>query len=120
MQAILQGIGKWPAALTYAGDFTGDQWLTLDDIKLFKDAMALGKSSAFSLAHPGARYLAGDFDGNGIVNARDIAGFEGALEHAGVPGALISQVPEPQRLALFLAGSLVLIFVMRRKADAKS
>ncbi|MFG6487480.1 serine hydrolase domain-containing protein [Roseateles sp. BYS78W] len=120
MQAILQGIGKWPAALTYAGDFTGDQWLTLDDIKLFKDAVALGNSSAFSLSHPGARYLAGDFDGNGIVNARDIAGFEGALEHAGVPEALISQVPEPQRLALFLAGGLVLILVMRREANTKS
>lgn len=116
LQSILEGIGKWPAALTYAGDLTGDQWLMLDDIKLFQDAVALGNMSAFELAHPGSRYLAGDFDGNGVVNGLDIAGFEGALEHAGVPEALISQVPESSRLALFLAGGVLLTFVVRRRA----
>ncbi|MCE4554962.1 serine hydrolase domain-containing protein [Roseateles cellulosilyticus] len=117
MQSILEGIGKWPAALTYAGDFTGDQWLKSDDIKLFKDAVALGSSSAFGLAHPGARYLAGDFDGNGIVNGLDVAGFTGALEHAGVPAALISQVPEPAPVSLGVAGALLLIFWSRRRTN---
>ena len=47
MQSILEGLNTWPAALVYAGDFTNDQWLTLDDITLFKQALALGSETAF-------------------------------------------------------------------------
>jgi CubicO group peptidase (beta-lactamase class C family) len=94
MQSILEGLGTWPAALVYAGDFTNDQWLTLDDITLFKQALALGSQTAFSQAYPTARYAAGDFDSNGLVNESDAAGFILALQHAGVPETFIALVPE--------------------------
>jgi hypothetical protein len=46
------------------------------------------------LAFPADRYLAGDFDGNGIVNEADAAGFTAALKHAGVPDNYIALVPD--------------------------
>jgi uncharacterized protein YjbI with pentapeptide repeats len=85
MQNILEGLSSWPAALDYAGDFTNDQWLTLDDITLFKQALVLGSETEFTQAYPTARYNAGDFDGNGLVGASDMAGFIASLQHAGVP-----------------------------------
>ncbi len=115
MQSILEGVGRWPGALTYAGDFTGDQWLTLDDIEYFHKAMSLGSQSAFEAMFPGASYLAGDFDGNGIIDHLDIAGFTSALQHAGVPAALISQVPEPSALMLGVPGVLLILGVARRR-----
>jgi CubicO group peptidase (beta-lactamase class C family) len=115
MQSLLEGVGDWPAPLVYAGDFSGDQWLTLDDIQLFHDAVALG-STAFEAAHPGARYVAGDFDGNGIVDGLDAGGFTSALRDAGVPTALISQVPEPSGLLLGVPGLAVLMLAVRRRS----
>jgi CubicO group peptidase (beta-lactamase class C family) len=94
VQSILEGLSTWPSALVYAGDFTNDQWLTLDDITLFKQALALESETAFSEAYPTARYIAGDFDGNGQVNAYDAAGLIGALQHAGVPAEYVALVPE--------------------------
>jgi CubicO group peptidase (beta-lactamase class C family) len=85
MQNMLEGLNTWPAALDYAGDFTNDQWLTLDDITLFKQALLLGSETEFTQAYPTARYLAGDFDDNGLVSASDMAGFIASLQHAGVP-----------------------------------
>jgi CubicO group peptidase (beta-lactamase class C family) len=101
MQNILGGLGAWPAPLVYPGDFTSDQWLTLDDINLFKRALAVGSETAFAAAYPTARYLAGDFDGNGVVNSSDTAGFVAALRHSGVPTEYIAQVPEPATLGMF-------------------
>ncbi|HEX2474826.1 MAG TPA: serine hydrolase [Lacipirellulaceae bacterium] len=89
MQNLLQGIVAWPNALQYAGDFTEDQWLTADDINLFKSARELGSELAFDQLYPGARYLAGDFDGNGVVTGLDVPGMVGALQHAGVPAEYI-------------------------------
>ena len=106
MQNILEGLNTWPAALTYAGDFTKDQWLTPDDIMLFKQALSLGSETAFTQAYPTARYSAGDFDGNGQVNASDVAGFIGSLQHAGVPAEYIDLVPEPSTKWILLAGIL--------------
>jgi uncharacterized protein YjbI with pentapeptide repeats/CubicO group peptidase (beta-lactamase class C family) len=94
LEPILEGIATWPAPLVYAGDFTNDQWLTPDDIALFTHALALGSESAFTTAYPTARYSAGDFDGNSLVNASDAAGLIGALQHAGVPAGYIALVPE--------------------------
>jgi CubicO group peptidase (beta-lactamase class C family) len=94
MQEILEGLSSWPAPLVYAGDFTNDQWLTLDDITLFKQTLALGSETEFSAAYPTARYIAGDFDGNAQVNAADAAGFINALQHAGVPSEYVALVPE--------------------------
>jgi CubicO group peptidase (beta-lactamase class C family) len=94
LESALEGLSSWPAALVYAGDFTDDQWLTLDDVALFKQALALGSESAFTEAFPAARYLAGDFDDNRLVNASDAAGLIGALQHAGVPAEYIALVPE--------------------------
>ena len=115
MQSILEGLNTWPAALVYAGDFTNDQWLTVDDITLFKQALALGSETAFDAAYPTARYLAGDFDGNGLVNASDMAGFIGSLQHAGVPAEYIALVPEPATFAMALMGMLALGAVARRR-----
>jgi uncharacterized protein YjbI with pentapeptide repeats/CubicO group peptidase (beta-lactamase class C family) len=94
LNQILEGLTTWPEALVYAGDFTNDQWLTPDDITLFTHALALGSEAAFMQAYPTARYSAGDFDGNGQVNALDSAGLIGALQHAGVPADYIALVPE--------------------------
>jgi CubicO group peptidase (beta-lactamase class C family) len=94
MQSILEGMITWPAPLVYAGDFTNDQWLTPDDITLFKQALALGSETSFTEAFPTARYLAGDFDSNGLVNVSDAAGLIGALQHAGVPAEYVALVPE--------------------------
>ena len=55
-------------------------------------------------AYPTARYLAGDFDGNGVVNASDMAGFIGSLQHAGVPAEYIALVPEPATFAMAAYG----------------
>ena len=118
MQSILEGLNAWPAALNYAGDFTNDQWLTLDDITLFSQALALGNKSAFDAINPTARYLAGDFDGNGVVNTSDMTGFIGALQHAGVPAEYISLVPEPSTLAIVVMGMLALGAVARRRRSA--
>jgi N-acyl-D-amino-acid deacylase len=52
LESALDGLSSWPAALVYAGDFTNDQWLTLDDITLFTQALALG---AVAIHRPGAR-----------------------------------------------------------------
>jgi uncharacterized protein YjbI with pentapeptide repeats/CubicO group peptidase (beta-lactamase class C family) len=96
LNQILGGVATWPEALIYAGDFTSDQWLTLDDIMLFNQALALGSETAFSTAYPMARYSAGDFDGNGLVNTADASGLIGALQHAGVPPeyvALVQNLP---------------------------
>jgi hypothetical protein len=96
LQNILEGIVTWPNALEYAGDFTEDQWLTWDDINLFKGARALGSEMAFDQLYPGARYLAGDFDGDATVTGLDVPGMVGALLHAGVPAeyiALIADLP---------------------------
>ena len=101
MQNILGGLGTWPAPLVYPGDFTSDQWLTLDDISLFKRALAVSSETAFAAAYPTARYLAGDFDGNGVVNSSDTAGFVAALRHSGVPTEYIALVPEPATLGMF-------------------
>ncbi len=114
MQSILEGLNTWPAALDYAGDFTDDQWLTLDDITLFKQALSLGNETAFDAAYPTARYLAGDFDGNGLVNASDMAGFIGSLKHAGVPAQYIDLVPEPATVTLFLIGFVIAVATTRR------
>jgi CubicO group peptidase (beta-lactamase class C family) len=100
MQSILEGLNTWPAPLGYAGDFTSDQWLTVEDIDLFKQALTLRNETAFDAAYPTARYLAGDFDGNGVVNATDVTGFIGALRHAGVPGEYIALVSEPSTALL--------------------
>jgi uncharacterized protein YjbI with pentapeptide repeats/CubicO group peptidase (beta-lactamase class C family) len=94
LESTLEGISSWPAELVYAGDFTNDQWLTQDDITLFTHALALGSEAAFTAAYPTARYGAGDFDGNGLVNVLDAAGLIGTLQHAGVPAEYISLVPE--------------------------
>jgi CubicO group peptidase (beta-lactamase class C family) len=115
MQSILGGLGTWPAPLVYSGDFTSDQWLTLDDIDLFKHALALGSESAFDAAYPTDRYLAGDFDGNGVVNSSDTAGFVAAMRHAGVPAEYIAQVPEPTTLSTLIVGTLVICSHRRRK-----
>jgi CubicO group peptidase (beta-lactamase class C family) len=115
MQSILEGLTTWPAALNYAGDFTSDQWLTVDDITLFKQALALGNENAFDTAYPTARYVAGDFDGNGVVNASDEAGFIRALRHAGVPSEYIALVPEPATQWLLLAGVLTMCCRRRPK-----
>jgi CubicO group peptidase (beta-lactamase class C family) len=117
MQNILRGLGTWPAPLAYPGDFTGDQWLTLDDINLFKRALALGSETAFAAAYPTARYLAGDFDGNGEVNSSDIAGFVAALQHAGVPAEYIAQVPEPTTLSMLILGILMICLYGCRKSS---
>jgi len=118
MQSILEGLNAWPAALKCAGDFTNDQWLTLDDITLFSQALALGNKSAFDAINPTARYLAGDFDGNGVVNTSDMTGFIGALQHAGVPAEYISLVPEPPTLAIVVMGMLALGAVARCRPSA--
>jgi CubicO group peptidase (beta-lactamase class C family) len=102
MQNILEGLRTWPAALIYAGDFTNDQWLTLDDITLYKQALAMGSETAFTQAYPTARYGAGDFDGNGLVSASDMTGFIASLRHAGVPAEYIALVPEPASALLLL------------------
>jgi CubicO group peptidase (beta-lactamase class C family) len=94
LESTLEGLGSWPAPLVYAGDFTNDQWLTLDDITLFTHALALGSETAFAQAFPTARYSAGDFDGNGQVNSFDATGLIGVLQHAGVPAEYIALVPE--------------------------
>lgn len=94
LESALEGLSSWPAALVYAGDFTNDQWLTLDDITLFTDALALGSEAAFTAAYPTARYGAGDVDGDGLVSVSDAAGFIDALRHAGVPGEYVALVPE--------------------------
>jgi CubicO group peptidase (beta-lactamase class C family)/uncharacterized protein YjbI with pentapeptide repeats len=94
LEPILEGIATWPAPLVYAGDFTNDQWLTPDDITLFTHALALGSEAAFTQAYPTARYGAGDFDGDGLVNASDADGLIAALQHAGVPDEFVSLVPE--------------------------
>src|SRR5262245_34313068 len=117
MQSILEGLNTWPAALGYAGDFTNDQWLTVDDIKLFKHALALGNETAFDGAYPTARYLAGDFDGNGVVNASDLTGFIGALRHAGVPAEYIALVPETGTQWMLLTG--ILTMCVRRSRPSR-
>jgi hypothetical protein len=94
LQSILEGLSTWPAALVYAGDFTNDQWLTLDVVTLFKQALALGSETAFTEAYPTARYGAGDFDGNALVNASDAADLIAALQHAGVPAEYLDLVRE--------------------------
>jgi N-acyl-D-amino-acid deacylase len=94
LESTLQGISSWPAELVYAGDFTSDQWLTFEDITLFTHALALGSEAAFTTAYPSARYSAGDFDDNGLVNSLDATGLIGALQHAGVPEEYIALVPE--------------------------
>ncbi len=121
MQAILENITTWPDALVYPGDFTGDQWLTLDDINLFKQAVSLGNETVFDDMYPTTRYLAGDFDGNGIVDSRDMPGLIAALQHAGVPADYISMVPEPGSFAIAVAGLLVLaaVTVRRRQYNAR-
>jgi CubicO group peptidase (beta-lactamase class C family) len=116
MQSILEGLGNWPSALVYPGDFTKDQWLTVNDITLFNDAVALGNKTAFDAAYPTARYLAGDFDGNGLVNTSDVTGFIGALQHAGVPAEYIALVPEPSTNWIFVAG--ILTMCRRRRTNA--
>lgn len=118
MQNLLEGLTSWPAALVYAGDFTNDQWLTIDDITLFQQALALGNETAFDAAHPTARYLAGDFDGNGVVNASDMLGFVGALQHAGVPAEYIALVPEPSTLAIAVLGMFLGVVARRRRSTS--
>jgi CubicO group peptidase (beta-lactamase class C family) len=117
MQNILEALNIWPGALVYSGDFTNDQWLTVNDITLFNEAVARGNETAFEAAYPTARYLAGDFDGNGIVNAFDVAGFIGALQHAGVPAEYIALVPEPATKWMFVAGILTVCLCRRRNAS---
>ncbi|MGD9722373.1 MAG: serine hydrolase domain-containing protein [Pirellulales bacterium] len=121
MQSILEGLATWPEPLVYSGDFTNDQWLTLDDIMLFNQAFALGSNAAFYEHFPTARYLAGDFDGDGRVDAADVAGLIGALEHAGVPDDLIALVvPEPPALVLALIGvtAFGVVYRSRRRRGA--
>lgn len=117
MQNILEGLTAWPTALVYMGDFTKDQWLTLDDITLFREAQSLGSKSAFDAMFPDDRYLAGDFDSNGVVNFADESGFIMALNHAGVPANYIALVPEPST-GLLLALAAPFLVSMRRSARA--
>ena len=57
LQGILDGLSaSGPVASVYAGDFTNDQWLTQDDITLFKQALVRGSGTAFTEAYPTARY----------------------------------------------------------------
>ncbi|MCY2929597.1 MAG: serine hydrolase [Planctomycetota bacterium] len=91
LQSILGGLTAWPAPLSYAGDLSNDQWLTQDDVTLFRRAETL-TSTAFGAAYPGGRYLAGDFNGDAAVTAADSPGFIAALQHAGAPADIIALV----------------------------
>lgn len=117
MQTILGQLTTWPEALVYKGDFTNDQWLTLEDITLFNQAVTLGSEIHFSDTYPLARYLAGDFNGDGFVNTADRGGLIEALDHAGVPGEYVAQViPEPSTFALASIGALALVaFAVHRR-----
>jgi CubicO group peptidase (beta-lactamase class C family) len=94
LNQTLDGVTTWPEALLYAGDFTNDQWLTLEDVTLFKQAITLGDEAAFSFAFPTARYAAGDFDDDGYVSVTDANGFIAALQYSGVPAEYVALVPE--------------------------
>jgi hypothetical protein len=111
MQSILGAMtpAQWPAALKYPGDIDNNQWLTETDISLFNAAWQAGSQAAFLGLYPKDRYDVADFDGNQLVNAADIPGFEQALIHAGVPSSAFVFVPEPASCSILLASVLLCI-----------
>ena len=91
----LFSVDRWPQHLIYAGDFTGDQWHTGEDVFLFSEAVRLGEAE-FATHYPAARYLAGDFTGDGTVDGDDILGMVSELRYRGVPDAMITPLFELQ------------------------
>jgi len=87
--------------LVVLGDFSQDGQIGVEDVPLF--VLALTDRMAFEAAYPNIDLdVVGDFDGNGMFDFGDIAGFSAAVVS---PGSSTT-VPEPATFAL-LALALV-------------